>query len=131
MRGIDTNVLVRFLTQDDRRQVDRVDSLLAELEEAGETAYVSTIVLCELAWVLRSLYGLRRKEIRATLEMLLQTAQLQVEDRAVVNRALTLYGAGAGDFSDYVIGLRNRIAGCRDTVTFDQSLTEKDLFTPL
>ena len=131
MRGVDTNVLVRFLTQDDRRQVDRVDLFFAELEEAGETAYVSTVVLCELAWVLRSLYGLRRKEIRATLEMLLQTAQLQVEDRAVVNRALTLYGAGAGDFSDYVIGLRNRTAECRDTVTFDRSLAEKDLFTSL
>ncbi len=81
MRGVDTNVLVRFLTQDDRRQVDRVDSFFAALEEAGETAYVSTVVLCELAWVLRSLYGLRRKEIRATLEMLLQTAQLQPRTR--------------------------------------------------
>lgn len=131
MRGVDTNVLVRFLTQDDRRQVDRVDSLFTELEEAGEPAYVSTVVLCELAWVLRSLYGLRRKEIHATLEMLLEATHLQIEDRAVINRALTLYGAGAGDFSDYVIGLRNRTAGCRDTVTFDQSLTEKDLFTPL
>ncbi len=130
MRGVDTNVLVRFLTQDDRAQLARVNSFFGQIEREGELAYVSIVVLCELAWVLRSLYGLRRKEIGTALEALVETAQLHIEDRGSVHRALTLYGEGAGDFADYVIGLRNRLAGCRDTVTLDHSLVE-DLFTPL
>ena len=131
MRGVDANILVRFLTQDDRTQLARVNSFFAQIERAGEPAYVSIVVLCELAWVLRSVYGLRREEIGGLLEALLETARLQIEDRGSVHRALMLYGSGTGDFADYVIGLRNRLAGCRDTVTLDHALVERELFAPL
>lgn len=131
VRGVDTNVLVRFLTQDDPEQVRRANAFFTRIEKAGETAYVNTVVLCELAWVLRSLYGLKREEISGALDKLLDTARLEIEDRSVVHRAIALYGAGAGDFADYVIGLRNRLAGCQDTLTFDRRLAGSDLFTTL
>jgi predicted nucleic-acid-binding protein len=131
MRGVDTNVLVRFITQDDPEQARRVDSLFSRLERAGESAYVSSVVLCELAWVLRSLYGLKRDEIHRALETLLEADRLEIEDRGVVHRAVALYGVGTGDFADYMIGLRNRQAGCQDTLTLDRGLGQSDLFTVL
>jgi predicted nucleic-acid-binding protein len=131
MRGVDTNVLVRFLTQDDPEQARRVDSFFARLERAGESAHVSAVVLCELAWVLRSLYGLKREEIQRALETLLEADRLEIEARGIVHRAVALYGGGSGDFADYMIGLRNRQAGCQDTVTLDRRLGQSDLFTLL
>lgn len=131
MRGVDTNVLVRFLTQDDPGQLRRVNSFFAGIERAGESAYLSAVVLCELAWVLRSLYGLKRDEIRGSLEALLDADHFEIEDRDAVHRAVALYADGAGDFTDYLIGLQNRAAGCRDTVTLDRSLKASDLFTVL
>ncbi|MGH9400236.1 MAG: PIN domain-containing protein, partial [Thermoanaerobaculia bacterium] len=86
---------------------------------------------CELAWVLRSLYGLKRDEIRGSLEALLDADHFEIEDRDAVHRAVALYADGAGDFTDYLIGLQNRAAGCRDTVTLDRSLKASDLFTVL
>lgn len=131
MRGVDTNVLVRFITQDDPEQARRVDSLFGRLERTGESAYVSAVVLCELAWVLRSLYGLKREEIHRALETLLEADRLEIEDRGVVHRAVALYDVGTGDFADYMIGLRNREAGCQDTLTLDRGLGQCDLFTVL
>jgi predicted nucleic-acid-binding protein len=89
------------------------------------------VVLCELAWVLRSLYGLKRDEIHRALETLLEADRLEIEDRGVVHRAVALYGVGTGDFADYMIGLRNRQAGCQDTLTLDRGLGQSDLFTVL
>ena len=131
MRGVDTNVLVRFLTQDEPGQLRRVNSFFAQVERAGESAYVSAIVLCELAWVLRSLYGLKRDEVRDSLEALLDADHLEIESRDSVHRAVALYAEGTADFADYLIGLQNRLAGCRDTVTLDRSLKSSDLFTVL
>jgi predicted nucleic-acid-binding protein len=131
MRGVDTNLLVRYLTQDDPGQLGKANLFFRRAERAGESAHVDIVVLCELAWVLRALYGFRREEIGRALESLLETALLEIEDRGVVHRALALYREGSGDFADYVIGLRNRREGCRDTVTFDRSLKNSELFTVL
>jgi predicted nucleic-acid-binding protein len=131
VRGVDTNVLVRFLTQDDPGQLRRVNSFFAGLERAGETAHVSLVVLCELVWVLRSLYGLKRDEIHESLEAVLDADHLEIENRDAVHRAAALYAEGTGDFADYLIGLQNRQAGCRDTVTLDRSLRSSNLFTVL
>ncbi len=128
MRGLDTNLLVRFLVRDDEPQFRRASRLLARLEAGGEEARVDTIVLCELAWVLRAGYGRSRVEIAAALEALLDAAPFAIDERELVRQAVERFRAGKGDFSDYLLGLRNQRAGCRDTATFDRKLKPADGF---
>jgi predicted nucleic-acid-binding protein len=121
VRGLDTNVLLRPLTQDDPAQAAVVRALFQAAEEQGEHFHVSTIVLCEVCWILRG-YDYSRAEIAEALEKLLATPLFEIQDRELVRRALREYRTGRGDFADYLIGWQNRQAGCSDTVTFDGKL---------
>jgi predicted nucleic-acid-binding protein len=128
MTGIDTNVLVRYLVQDDPAQSRKVNRLIADAVERGEACSISAIVLCELVWVLREAYGFDKPTVVATLGQVLDTAQLVVEQADAARRALEDYRHGRGDFADYLIGWRNRQLGCADTVTFDRALARHPLF---
>jgi predicted nucleic-acid-binding protein len=124
VRGLDTNVLLRFLTADDPAQADRVGTLFEAAEQTGERFFVSVIALCELSWTLRGQpYSLDRSQIAAVLERILATSLLEVQDRGLVRRALADYRAGRADFADYLLGWQSLEAGCADTVTFDRKLT--------
>jgi predicted nucleic-acid-binding protein len=131
MKGLDTNVLVRYLTQDDREQARKADRLVETLVATGERAFVNVIVLAELAWVLRSAYGFGKEALVRVLERMLATPRLVLEDRDEVREALDEYRGGEGDFSDYLIGARNHRAGCSETATFDRHLKGNALFTIL
>jgi predicted nucleic-acid-binding protein len=131
MRGLDTNVLVRYLTQDDPVQARKANAHIAEAVDRGEQCLVSVIVLCELVWVLREAYRLDKDTVAATLEKILDTAQFTVEHADLARRALDEYRRGRGDFADYLIGWRNRDAGCRHTATFDRALRSSRLFRVL
>jgi len=128
MRGLDTNVLVRYLTQDDPGQSRRANAVIAEATARGEPCVIDVIVLCELVWVLREAYGLDRATVAETLEKVLDTAQLVVAQADLARRALDDYRRGRGDYADYLIGGRNRQSGCSDTVTFDRALNRSPLF---
>lgn len=131
MIGIDTNVLVRYLTLDNQRQVEKVDALIRGAVERDEPLHLDCIVLCETAWVLRTVYGLARGEIAEALERVIETRHFSIEDRDSVRRALASFRTAAGDFADYLIGERNRSAGCRTTKTLDQALAGSALFEGL
>jgi predicted nucleic-acid-binding protein len=131
MTALDTNVLVRYLTQDDASQARKASALIERAIADGERVHIDTIVLCELIWVLRTAYRHDRETVAATLARLLEAAQLSIDDRDRVSEAARLYATGTGDFADYVLGLRNRDAGCETTVTFDRAHRESDLFTVL
>ncbi len=131
MTGLDTNVLVRYLTQDDPAQARRANAVVAEAVAKGEHWFLSGVVLCELVWVLRGAYGLEKHAVVAVLDRMLSTAQFEVEEKDLVRRALEDYRAGRGDFADYMIGQRNREAGCAETVTFDRRLKGSRLFRVL
>jgi predicted nucleic-acid-binding protein len=123
MRGLDTNVLVRFITADDPNQSETARKLVDDLERDGERVHVTVVVLCELAWVLRGrLYGYDRPSIAAAINRLLETRVFAIQDRDVVRRAVADYEDGVADFADYVIGRQNQAAGAEDTVTFDRQL---------
>ena len=123
MIGIDTNVLVRYLTQDDPVQAGKVDAFVATAIEEGSRLHVDDIVLVEMVWVLRAAYRLSKPTIAEALDKVLSTAIFSFDDREVLRAALTDYLAGPGDFSDYLIGRRNARAGCEHTVTFDRPLS--------
>lgn len=122
MIGLDTNVVVRYLTRDDEAQFRAAKRLLQEIEASGETAYLSVVVLAELAWVLAISYGFDRSTLASTLEQLLRTVEFAVEDRDLVGEAVAEFAAGKAGFADTLIGVRNRAAGCDTTATFDRAL---------
>ncbi len=131
MRGLDTNVVVRFLTQDDPVQAEKANDLIETAAARGERLHLDVVVLCELVWVLQTAYGFDKPTVIDALDKILGAAQFSVPDRNSLRRALTAYGSGNGDFSDYAIGLRNQRAGCEDTVTFDRGLRASPLFSLL
>ncbi len=118
MIGLDTNVLVRYLLRDDPVQAARAEREL----ERNERFLIDSIVLCELVWVLETGYGFSRTEIAAALERILATAQFEIESKDLALAALDDFRRSAADFSDCLIGRRNRAAGVPETVTFDRSL---------
>jgi len=123
MRGLDTNILVRYITADDAEQTQKAREIIERAEDAGERLQVNTIVLCELCWTLRGKhYEYDRPSIAAVIELILDTAVFEIQNRDVVQRAMVDYRLGKADFSDYLIGYQNRSVGCEDTVTFDRKL---------
>jgi predicted nucleic-acid-binding protein len=131
MKGLDTNVLVRYLTQDDPAQSRKANAVLERAITGGERIHVDTVVLCELVWVLHVAYGHDRATVAATLDKLLDAAQLSIDGRDLVREAAGLYATGPGDFADYVLALRGQASGCDTTLTFDHAHRRSDLFTVL
>lgn len=129
MRGLDTNVLLRVVTADDPIQSPLASRLFEEAEASGERFHVSTTVLCELVWALRSgAYRQGRDAIVHALETLLASGLFEVQHRDLVRRALDEYRDGPGDFADYLIGWQDHVAGCAGTLTFDRKLEDCDRF---
>ena len=129
MRGLDTNVLVRYITADDADQTPKAKAIIEQAEDNGELLHINTIVLCELCWTLRGKqYQYDRPSIAAVIELLLGTAVFEIQNRDLVQRAMIDYRLGKADFSDYLIGYQNRSVGCGDTVTFDRKLQHQEGF---
>ncbi len=124
MIGLDTNVLVRFLVGDERRQCELAMRIIDNATKEGTLCFISVVVLCELVWVLESAYGYRREEIADLLERLLSARQFFVDEKDTVYSAVRDYRRGKADLADYLIGRLNRTAGCEVTVTFDKTLKD-------
>lgn len=123
MKGVDTNVLVRYLTDDDPKQSSVARKLIQGTEDDGERLYVNAIVVCELCWTLRGeRYGYDRPTIAAALQRMLDARVFEFENRSAVARAAEAYRLGRADFADYLIGLASDGAGCSGTVSFDRRL---------
>ena len=131
MIGLDTNVLVRYLTQDDPAQARRANAVVAAALEKGERCRLDGVVLCELVWVLRGAYGYDKPTVVDILERILMTAQFDIGDKDLARRALEDHRLGSGDFADYLIGHSNREAGCSSTATFDRRLKSSAVFRVL
>ena len=131
MRGLDTNVLARYVMADDPGQLAEASALIEGCQAEGEVLFVSAIVVCELVWVLDRSYRQSKAEILRALEALLRTDVFQFEHADLVRRSIVAFRGGEGGLSDYLIGEIARRAGCRDTVTFDRALQRAAGFTVL
>ena len=120
MIGLDSNVLVRYLTQDDPVQSKKADQLVDKALQSGERLYLNHVVLCEVNWVLARAYGYGEAELADTLEKILSAAQFEFEDKNCLWQALAAFRASGADFADCVIGVKNTSAGCTATLTFDK-----------
>ena len=128
MIGLDTNVLVRYLVQDDPGQSRKAAQVIAKRCTRDDPGFVNRIVLCELVWVLESAYGYSKDTIVVVLEKLLRTSQLKIEDMQSAWIAFRMYQKGKADFADCLLGATNRIGGCNETVTFDQAASNLEDF---
>ena len=121
MIALDTNVLVRYLTQDDEKQVLAVLNLL---NRKNAKFWIVDLVLVEVDWVLTSIYDWTRDEIADTLAMLLTVHNLAFENEPRIYRALKALRQGA-DLSDELIVAYAQAAGCRELATFDKGILKR------
>lgn len=119
MIGLDTNILVRLLVEDDPAQTRLVNRFMQNLT-ADRPAFLSLIVLMELYWVLSTRYAIPRAQLLEVIRSLLALADLTVERREMVVEAITITERSRADFSDILIALQNEMAGCHHTITFDR-----------
>jgi predicted nucleic-acid-binding protein len=129
MIALDTNVLVRFLVEDDPAQTRRAKAVLQKALDAGEALFVPEVVLCEVAWVLQRRYEYGRAEIGQVLGELLRARQLSFSDGEKIGRAVTAYKSGRGGFSDNLIAEDAKSAGCGAVATFDRKLLREPGFS--
>ena len=121
MIGIDTNVLVRYITQDDPVQAALARRFVERTISPERCGHVSLVVLAELVWVLRTRYGASRDEIASAVEELLADPRLCVQEEDAVWRAVDEYDLEGVDFADALIAAIDREQGCTHTVTFDKA----------
>ena len=122
MIGLDTNVLVRYITQDDKKQAEQATRLIEEQCTKRSPGRIAQLVLCELVWVLHRAYGYSKAEVVGVLDQIMITAELSVENDDLARKALEAYRNGPADYSDYLLALGNKQAGCETTYSFDAKL---------
>lgn len=118
MIGLDTNVIVRYIMQDDARQAQKASNLIESLT-AEAPGFLSIVALIEMVWVLSSAFNLNRAEVSQVLEQLLQTKEIILDRAEQVLKATRQYKSTSADFADCLIERLGTGAGCERTVTFD------------
>lgn len=131
MIGLDTNVLIRYITQDDKDQAEIAGDIIEQNCTIYEPGYINQIVICEIVWVLRRAYGYEKKIVIRVIQKILQTSEMVVENSENVLKALDAYKNGKADYSDYLIAFSNGTAGCKYTITFDKRAANFKLFKGL
>jgi len=120
MIGLDTNILVRYLTQDDPVQSPRATEIMERRLTEEQPGFVSIVAMVETVWVLDRAYRLATQEIAAAVERILQTDVLVVEKEQQVFTAMIALKERRGSFADAMIAALGANAGCSYTLTFDQ-----------
>lgn len=131
MKALDTNVLVRYLVQDDPTQGRKAATYIEAAASVAEQILIGNIVLCETVWVLESAYGYLKSEIEAVIEKLLQSSTFQFEAKDIVWAAFEEYRAARVDFADCLLGRVHASLGAEPTATFDTALRTLSTFRVL
>lgn len=125
MIGIDTNILVRYLINDDKEQYKAATKLLKQYFSKKGSIYVNNIVLCELVWVLETGYKYSRELITNAIKTLLQTIEFKFDQHHLLVVAIMEYEKSTKiDFADILISLSNKHHGCSTTYSFDKALSK-------
>jgi predicted nucleic-acid-binding protein len=120
MIGLDTNVLVRYLTQDDAAQSALANQVIEEQLTPRNPGFISSIVLVEVVWVLEACYDQTQSAIEAIVNGFLTTRQLMVDEADLVYLALKRFSGGNANFSDALIAVISENRGCSSILTFDK-----------
>ena len=131
MKALDTNVLVRFLVNDDKAQGRRVYRLFEQAETAADHFLITTPVILELLWVLSAVYDFTREELLHAIELLTQMPVLLFDDYDGMQQLIRLGRSTRADLPDLLIGLAGKANGCETTLTFERGLAQTGLFEQL
>jgi predicted nucleic-acid-binding protein len=118
MIGLDTNVLVRYIAQDDIKQSALATNLINSLTQESP-GFITLISVVELVWVMQSCYQSTKQEVVKILETLTATRELTIENSETVIKAIRVFSNSKADFSDCLIERSANKAGCEYSVTFD------------
>ncbi|MDP2752091.1 MAG: type II toxin-antitoxin system VapC family toxin [Rhodocyclaceae bacterium] len=122
MIGLDTNILLRILVDDESRDVAKARNFVATYAAQGHDFYVDTVVLIELVWVLESVFNYGRDHIATAIDALLANVAYILDGREAVAIALTAFRSSRADFSDCLIAARCQQMNCNMTVTLDRAM---------
>jgi len=127
MIGLDTNILIRYLTQDDKEQAALATKLIEEQTGIPHSIFINNIVLCELIWVLDRGYKYKKENIICVLRHIFSTEEFAFENQNILWEALDEFENNSLDFSDALIANINHTKGCKKSYTFDKeaSLSRK------
>ena len=125
MIGLDTNVLLRYLAQDDPKQSPRATEVIERRLTEQEPGFVSLVTILEVVWVLKSLFKRSRQQIANDVEMLLAADTLEVQNEQEVYLAVVYLRNGIATFEDALIGSLNTWRGCSATLTFDEDTAKR------
>ncbi|MBI4998351.1 MAG: type II toxin-antitoxin system VapC family toxin [Rhodocyclales bacterium] len=128
MIGLDTNVLVRYVTQDDPIQSALANNFIEEHLSGERPGIIGHVVLCEVGWVLARAYRYSREQVADTLNALLTCREFQVESPDLAILALQDFRRGNADFSDYLLARTHQRLGAEFTVTFDRKAVDGEQF---
>ncbi len=131
MIGLDTNLLIRYLTNDDRAQYAKAKRLIDEAVERDVRLLINGVVLCEVTWVLETAYEYSRAEIADVLDRIFDTAQFEIERAPEARQALDDFRSTKVGFADALIGRINRTLGATKSMTFDRDLKALETFAVL
>jgi predicted nucleic-acid-binding protein len=120
MIGLDTNVIVRYVMQDDPKQSQKAVRLIEALS-AESPGFVPVVAVVEFVWVLTSCYELTREQVAAAIDGVLRAKEFVVDRMEQIAQALRVYRSGSADFADCLIERGAASAGCEKTMTFDVS----------
>jgi predicted nucleic-acid-binding protein len=128
MTGLDTNILVRYFTQDDPIQSKKANEIIERRLTEDEPGFVSVVTIVETVWVLSRVYDLSNLEIAAAVEGMLQSDTLVIQNEQEVFTAVAALKAGRGSFADALVSALGTWAGCVSTLTFDSKAGRLDGF---
>lgn len=131
MIGLDTNVLVRYLAQDDPIQSPKATGFIERHLTAESPGFVSIVAFAETAWVLQRAIGMPKPKLVETLKRLLEAEQIVVEHEREIYSAVRVLEDGRGTFADGLIAALGHRAGCTHTLTFDEKATRIPQFKQL
>ncbi len=128
MKSLDTNIIVRFLVNDDKIQGAKVKKLFEKAETEGENLFITLVVLLETLWVLRSVYQYKKNEIILAISSLYLMAVIEFEKSDLVQEFINLSGDSELELDDLIISLAGKSYNCESTVTFDEQASKSGLF---
>jgi len=128
MIGLDTNVILRYLLQDDPIQTRQANQIVDRQLSEQNLGFISLVTVLEIVWVLRSLLKQNPSQISSHLVNLLTADSLEVQNEQQVFDALFALKSGSGEFEDALIGALNAWAGCSCTLTFDRKAARMPRF---
>lgn len=128
MIALDTNVLVRFLVNDDKKQANAAKKIIKEAEKSKQPLFVTSLVVLELIWVLEAVYDVPRERIIGAISDLILMPALCFEKQSVLRHFINSASHSTFDLSDLLIALSATELGCETTLTFDNKAAKFEYF---